>query len=459
MLQLAHMIFLMTVITTQSFGQAVAINAGGDPPNAKSILDVSSIEKGLLIPRMTTAKRENIGPGITEAGMMVYDTDLARFMFFNGADWLRLGDGFWRESGAGIQNEVANVGIGGAPTAGLPLSVSGGMSLAANIFNSGAGDAFGLKVTNTVGTGIAVFSGSAISGYPSPPAAIFGIGSDGANGAFFSSLTAGGTGVLALSGGTGPAIDAFALGTGFAGLFRGGDVSIEERLGIGTSGPVSNRLRVEGSDLNALISGQSNFVGNFDVRAVEGISVPAPGWGYGGEFTGGYVGVYGFANGTSYAGDAIGVYGISTGSTGLRIGVYGTAIGGATNWAGYFNAGNVFMANDLRLGDIDGAVGYKLSVQGKIICEELKVQSSATWPDYVFSHDYNLMPIRDLEQHIIKHHHLPGIPSAEQVAEEGILIGDMQTRMMEKIEELTLYIIAQDKRIAELEKLPESGKQ
>ena len=118
---------------------------------------------------------------------------------------------------------------------------------------------------------------------------------------------------------------------------------------------------------------------------------------------------------------------------------------------GYFTQGNVFIQDSLNIGLQNGAVGYRLSVDGKIMCEELKVQNSTTWPDYVFASEYDMLSLEELEQYIAQHQHLPNIPSANEVDANGILVGDLQSKMLEKIEELTLYIIAQDKRIEELE--------
>ncbi len=84
--------------------------------------------------------------------------------------------------------------------------------------------------------------------------------------------------------------------------------------------------------------------------------------------------------------------------------------------------------------------GYKLSVDGKVVCEELLVQLSP-WPDYVFKPDYKLASLLEVEQFIQKNSHLPGIPSAAEVESEGLNVGQMQKLMMEKIEELTLYMI------------------
>ncbi len=93
------------------------------------------------------------------------------------------------------------------------------------------------------------------------------------------------------------------------------------------------------------------------------------------------------------------------------------------------------------------ATGYALSVNGKIMCEELRVQLSETWPDYVFADNYKLKTIEELEEYIQQNKHLPGIPAAANIEKEGIAIGNMQKRMMEKIEELTLYIIQLQKEI------------
>jgi hypothetical protein len=87
------------------------------------------------------------------------------------------------------------------------------------------------------------------------------------------------------------------------------------------------------------------------------------------------------------------------------------------------------------------ASGHKLSVNGKIACTEVRVQPQSDWPDYVFSNDYKLMSLEELRKSIKQNNHLPGIPSAKEIEAEGLQVGEMQIRMMEKIEELTLYII------------------
>ncbi len=184
-----------------------------------------------------------------------------------------------------------------------------------------------------------------------------------------------------------------------------------------------------------------------DTKAIEGISTPSGGYGIGVYGNGGHQGVYGQASAGAFSGTAYGVYGNATGTAGNRVGVYGTATGGATNWAAFFD-GSTYISNDLRIGTTTQATGYSLSVNGKVICTEVRVEALANWPDYVFADDYDLMSLKELEESIEKNKHLPGLPSAAEIAENGIMLGEMQTKLLEKVEELTLYTIEQGKLIS-----------
>ena len=101
---------------------------------------------------------------------------------------------------------------------------------------------------------------------------------------------------------------------------------------------------------------------------------------------------------------------------------------------------------------------YLLAVDGRILAEEVRVELSGDWPDYVFQPSYNLRSLEEVEACIKTKGHLPGIPSAMKVESEGIELGDMQKTMMEKIEELTLYLIEANKSIKTLEAQVESLK-
>jgi hypothetical protein len=97
------------------------------------------------------------------------------------------------------------------------------------------------------------------------------------------------------------------------------------------------------------------------------------------------------------------------------------------------------------------AFGYTLSVGGKIASEEILVDLKADWPDYVFKNDYKLKSLAEVQEHIDKKGHLPGLPAAADVQDVGIELGEMNRVLVEKIEELTLYILQQENRIKALE--------
>lgn len=89
-------------------------------------------------------------------------------------------------------------------------------------------------------------------------------------------------------------------------------------------------------------------------------------------------------------------------------------------------------------------------VLGKIESKELKITATPT-ADFVFEKDYNLPTLEFIEEHIKKNKHLPEIASAKTMQKNGVNIGDFQIQLLQKIEELTLYTIAQEKKIADLE--------
>src|SRR5690606_19073938 len=88
---------------------------------------------------------------------------------------------------------------------------------------------------------------------------------------------------------------------------------------------------------------------------------------------------------------------------------------------------------------------YNLFVYGGILTEEVRVILQEEWADYVFEEDYNLPTLQELEVFVKENKHLPNVPSAKEVKESGIELGEMAKIQQEKIEELTLYIIEQDK--------------
>lgn len=100
---------------------------------------------------------------------------------------------------------------------------------------------------------------------------------------------------------------------------------------------------------------------------------------------------------------------------------------------------------------------WKLAVKGKIRAEEVKVETG--WSDFVFYKDYKLPTLEEVEKHIEEKGHLKDIPSAKEVENNGIFLGEMNSKLLQKIEELTLYTIAQEKKLKEQKEKLEKEKE
>ncbi|MCC4230975.1 hypothetical protein [Zunongwangia profunda] len=106
--------------------------------------------------------------------------------------------------------------------------------------------------------------------------------------------------------------------------------------------------------------------------------------------------------------------------------------------------GTVNITESLGIGT-PGSDSWKLAVNGKIKAKEIKVETG--WADFVFYDTYMLPSLEEVEDHIKKNGHLKNIPSADEVEKNGILLGEMNAKLLQKIEELTLYLIQQNKEM------------
>jgi hypothetical protein len=207
---------------------------------------------------------------------------------------------------------------------------------------------------------------------------------------------------------------------------------VSGNVGIGTTSP-NTRLQIVGGNIRL-----SNPMGY-----PSGINIDF-------NFPGGWAREYSF----SYKGEgklfSFGAYG--TDST-LRYGY----IGGnststevfSTPWMVFLPSGNVGIGTT--------SPQSKLAVNGTITAQRVIITQTG-WPDFVFDSAYQLPYLSEVNSFIKTNHHLPGIPSENEVAEKGLDIADMQQRQMEKLEELTLYLIRQDSIIREQQKAIESLK-
>jgi len=261
-------------------------------------------------------------------------------------------------------------------------------------------------------------------------------------------------------------------------------------VGIGTSSP-TEKLGVNG---NAIVNGRIgigavNSVSKFNiedshasdafirlVNTTKGPNISWVGIGTLGDWTlrssanGGSVGMQDQAGGRIGLGTTNPSVGAKTelyGASGVSTAVFTSPLSGAVqSWVHFGSTGDWYLRSALTSGkviiqDLGGpvcigtsnpATGYKLSVNGKIMCTELRVLLNASWPDYVFDKSYDLMPLNELQKYVDANQHLPGVKSAETVNEDGgISVGEMQQTLLKKIEESNLYILQLNKRIEELE--------
>lgn len=115
----------------------------------------------------------------------------------------------------------------------------------------------------------------------------------------------------------------------------------------------------------------------------------------------------------------------------------------------------------LQIGEVTTPGDYKLYVEQGILTEKVKVAVKTTgdWADYVFAPDYQLMPLAEVEAFTKENGHLPNVPSADEMVTEGLDVAKMDAKLLEKVEELTLYLIEQQKQIDALKAELEAVKQ
>ena len=197
--------------------------------------------------------------------------------------------------------------------------------------------------------------------------------------------------------------------------------------------------------------------------SVEGASAPASGFpGYSGTTPSGFIWPNGYApeviltrpstgviggvggqvtyRGGIGLGPGVGMYSVNPNPAGSPY--YGDIRFHTTWWDGsnYRNSDRMIIGQGGNVGIGTANPGiYKLAVKGKIHAEEVVVDTG--WADFVFKKDYDLMPLEQVAKHIAESGHLPGIPTEQEVKENGVSLGQVQSTLLQKIEEMTLYVI------------------
>lgn len=419
------------VVLAQNHSENVGI--GTTVPDRSAILDLSSSDKGLLIPRMTSKQREAItNPA---QGLILFQTDeKSGFYFYSGEHWQPIASGQEMYSTSADPNDWTINGN----------SVSGSGSNTTAFLGTTNNRPLIFKVNNER-AGYISSSGNLFLGINSGLSNTTGYGNLGFGRATLNSITTG-YGNLAIGS---EALTQVSVGINNVAIGRQAlEINVashnlaigKEALAVNTTGDQNVAIGLQALYKN--VSGAGNF--GAGTRALgnktSGDNNLALGYEAGlGNINGSSNVFIGYRSGQSETGSNK-LY-IANNSTTTPL-IYGD-----------------FSAKFISIGDVSvskrntaSANGYGLLVKGGIITEKIKValMDSGDWADYVFEEDYERMSLEDVEEFVKTHKHLPKVPSAEQMAKEGMDVHQTSKMFMEKIEELTLYMIDLNKEVKAL---------
>ncbi len=141
---------------------------------------------------------------------------------------------------------------------------------------------------------------------------------------------------------------------------------------------------------------------------------------------------------------------ISSTENGKVLQVNGNGIGVGTDPPLFNSPDKLYVSGNVGIGTI--APDAKLTVKGNVHAQEVKVDLNVPGPDYVFEKNYKIRPLKEVVDYISANNHLPEIPSAKAMAQNGLNLGELNMQMLKKIEELTLYLIEKDAQVQNLQK-------
>lgn len=418
------------LIAIPTLAQKDNVGIGTTKPDQSAMLDINSSNKGLLMPRMSLQQRGSIqNPA---EGLVIYQTDfLSGFYFYDGKDWKPM----ISETNANSVADANNWGISG----------NAGLS-AANFIGTTDAVPLNFKVNGYKSGLISVASTNTHFGYASGNSGGSGTENTGFGWLSLLSYTTGygntayGNQTLqkTTTGQLNLAVGGFSLqnniggfgnvGLGYATLIN--NVSGNNNVAIGAdalySNTTSGNIAIGRSALTTLTTGANNL---------------AIGYQAGNS-----------ANGSNniFLGTQAGFS--ETGSNKLYITPSNTT---QPTIYGDFSANFVSIGNNITLAKRDAiatAGSYGLLVEKGILTEKLKVATiaSADWADYVFDEKYKMLSLEEVEKFVKANKHLPNVPSAEEMSKNGLDIVTSDSKLLEKIEELTLYMIEMNKEIKAL---------
>lgn len=438
--------FVSTIFMQVGFAQKENVGIGTVKPDQSAILDLTSTNKGLLMPRVTLQQRGAIQNPAN--GLIVYQTDmLSGFYFYDGNEWKAVGTNT-------AQNSVADDVLNWSKT-------------------GNAGTTTGNFVGTTDNVPLRFKINGTNAGYLQNDNILFGLGTGNGGTAINNFTVAIGNNVLN------------ANTTGFHNVSIGHYSMTSNTIGVENIAMGAEALTVNTTgNYNAALGAytlRNNTIGSSNLAVGRGSLF--------GNTTGSNNTAFGFNSGYT---NTIGSNNVSLGSNALF------TSGGSNNVAigfrsGFSNTGsdNIFIgtqagsdeigsnklyiansnttsplvygdfsAKFIAIGDVtasnakrDGlAAQYGLLVQKGILTEKIKVATltSTDWADYVFEEGYELMSLEKIEQFIKENKHLPNVPTTQEMMAGGSDLIKTDAKLLEKIEELTLYMIEMNKEIKAL---------
>jgi hypothetical protein len=475
------------------------VGIGTAKPDNSAVLDINSESKGLLIPRLTSSQKEKIQD--PAKGLLIFQTDDSNsgFFFFNGNRWSPLTNGDahaiatvdangWALDGNAVANSNKAAATAssfiGTPN-GIPINFKIGATSSGKIASNVTliGHNAGSVVTGNHNTGFGLnalnLTTSSLYNTAIGSNSLGGSNSGGANTAVgYNSLNANTTGSQNA-----------ALGINSLRKNKTGS----NNLGIGTYALQenlngANNMAIGTSSLGNLKTGQSNTaigtlaLGDAGLTEVEeGSSLASRNVGVGfnanrrlrignDNISIGNSSAFNMLDGSNNISIGSGALVNATNSVGnIAIGYQAAQNESGSNKLYIANSGTPtplvygdFSAKFLSIGDVPVAKRdavassgqYSLIVEKGILSEKLKValKSSTDWADYVFEPEYksNMMSLEEVEKFTLENKHLPNVPSATELVEKGLDFNETSKMFMEKIEELTLYLIELNKEVKAL---------
>lgn len=405
------------------------VGIGTTKPDQSAVLEISSSTKGVLMPRMSLQQRNAIQS--PAQGLVVYQTDfLSGFYYFDGKEWKAL------------TNAVSDKSVAADPN---DWTINGNAGLSASNFIGTTDSApFNIKVNNNKSGQISASNTNTHFGYASGNSGGAGTENTGFGWLSLLSYTTGYGNVAfgnqalqkTTTGQLNLAIGGFSLQNNLGGFGN---------VGLGYASLINNVSGNNNIAIGADALYANNANGNIAIgrsalqNVTTGINNLAIGYQSGNSGNGSNNIFIGSQSGFSETGSDKLYIANSNTVTPLIYGDFSTK---------YLAVGEVAAAD--RAAATSG--GYRLLVKGGMITEKIKVAvaGSADWADYVFEPSYKLMSLDKVESFIKENKHLPNVPSAEDMSKNGLDVMQTSAKLMEKIEELTLYMIEMNKEIKAL---------